>query len=80
MRRLNRLVAELLAFGGLWLLWDFRIAATFALLAIVVYAVQDELAERLERRRRPPDPPVLQDRLSAAPPAGGPGGRPGAGA
>jgi hypothetical protein len=58
MRRLNRIVAELLAFAGLWILWDVRIAITFALVAIVIHAIQDEL----RAPPRPQEPPTLQDR------------------
>lgn len=50
-------MAELIAFVGIWALWDFRVAATFALIVIVWRAVQDELPQP----PAPPEPPTLRD-------------------
>ncbi len=68
MKRLQRLAAELIAFAGFWMLWDFRVAASLALILIVARAMQEDRPE--PARRAPGAVPVLTQPAAAAAPGG----------
>lgn len=53
MKRFQRLAVELFAIFGIWLLWDFRMAATLFLILCVVEAIDDDRQDRARRAAAP---------------------------